>query len=469
MRWTDLVRPDLAPEATLILAALALALLDALPWPRRTGRGPAYLTLAGLLLALFVSLQTWDPDSPYRSGWLYADPPAVFGDLLILGGAALAGLLALGGPDPSGDRAAAGCLTMLSVLGAMVAVSARDLVVLFVGLELTSLSLLAGNGLGRAPAARAALSQAGPWAAATALTLLGIACMWAGAGASDWDLLKEEVVPWSPRLTVTGGALLLAGLAVRAGVAPFHFWVSEVTTGCARPAALLTVATAVLPALVVTGRVVEALAPARPDLGSLVLVAAVLTVTVGNLLALPSRHLESLLGYGVVIQAGYALGAMAGIPPGPSSGLWLQLTVMILALGGGLAASGTTGRGETPSGLARRHPLAGAALCVALIALAGLPPTAAFAARAALFSGLAEPLSAASLLLIANALLTAVVFLRFAARVAFGREHAPLDRSPHGASLTVAVLSAGMLLVVGLWPAPVARAAEAASTAAGLR
>ena len=205
MRWTDLGGRDLAPEATLAVLALGLALLDLLPWPRRPGRAPAYLTLAGLLAAMFLSLMAWDLASAPGKGWLYADHRAVFADLLILGGAVLAVLLAAGEPAPSGNRTAAGVLAALSVLGAMIAVSARDLVVLFVGLEIASLSLLALNGLGRAPAARTALGQAGPWAAATALTLMGIASLWAGAGASDWDLLKQEMDPWSPQLTVTGG------------------------------------------------------------------------------------------------------------------------------------------------------------------------------------------------------------------------------------------------------------------------
>ena len=236
MRWTDLLRPDLAPEAALAVAALGLALVDALARPRRAGRAPEYLTLAALIAALSLSLLAWDPDPLPGDGWLYADHRAALADLLILGGAVLAGALAAGAPGPPGDRTAAGVLTALSVLGAMVAVSARDLVVLFAGLEITSLSLLARNGLGRAPAARTALGLAVPWAAATGLTLMGIACMWAGAGAPDWDLLARDMGPRSPGLTVTGGALLLAGLAVRAGVAPFHFWVPEVAAGCDRPA-----------------------------------------------------------------------------------------------------------------------------------------------------------------------------------------------------------------------------------------
>ena len=469
MRWTDLLRPDLAPEAVLALAALGLALLDALVRPRRAGRVPEYLTLAALAAALSLSLLAWDPDPLPRDGWLYADLRASLADLLILGGAVLAGALAAGAPGPPGDRTAAGVLTVLSVLGAMIAVSARDLVVLFAGLEITSLSLLARNGLGRRPAARTALGLAVPWAAAAALTLMGIACMWAGAGAPDWDLLARDMGPRSPALTVTGGALLLAGLAVRAGIAPFHFWVPEVAAGCDRPAALLTAAAAVAPALVVTGRLAEALAAARPDLRDLLLGAAILTVTAGNLLALPGRRLERLLGYGVVIQAGYALAAMAAVPPGPSPALWLQLAVLIPALAGGLAVSGLVAPGETADGLARRAPLPGAALCVCLIALAGLPPTAGFAARAALFSGLAELPTAAAALLLANSLLTAAVFLRFAARVAFGREPAGAGGALDAGSLSVAVLSAGLLLLAGLWPGPLARAAEAAWLAAGIR
>ncbi len=468
MRWTDLAGPDLAPETSLGLLAIGLALLDAALWPRRPGRAPAVLTLGGLLVALSLSLQAWDPVSLGRHGLLYADPVAAFADLLILGGAVLAGLLMAGSPAAAGSRAAAGVLTALGVLGAMVAVSARDLVVLFIGLELASASLIAGNALGPAAAARAVLRQAGPMAAATGLTLLGIACLWAGAGTSQWDHLARGAAAGSAAMTVVGGGLLLTGLAVRAGAVPFHYWVGEIGAGCAPSAVMLTVAVSVVPALVVGGRLVEVLAEVRPDLPSLLLAASLVTVTAGNLLALPRRRLTRLLGYGVVIQAGYGLAALAA-GPGPSPGLWLQLTAAVLALGGGLAVSGLIGRAGTAAGLARREPVAGAALCVCLIALAGLPPTAAFASRAALLAGLAETSSAGFVLLLANALLTAWVFLRFAARVAWGREQSPEALAPDAGGLSAAVLSAGLLLLLGLWPAPVARAAEVAGAAAGFR
>ncbi len=468
MRWTDLAGPDLAPETSLGLLAIGLALLDAVLWPRRPGRAPVFLTLGGLLVALSLSLQAWDPVSLGRHGLLYADPVAAFADLLILGGAVLASLLAAGSPAPAGVRAAAGVLTVLGVLGAMVAVSARDLVVLFVGLELSSASLIAGNALGPAAASRAALRQAGPMAAATGLTLLGIACLWAGAGTSQWEQLTRGMDAGSAAMTVTGGGLLLTGLAVRAGVVPFHYWVGEISAGCAPSAVMLTVAVSVVPALVVGGRLVEILAEVRPDLPSLLLAASLVTVAAGNLLALWRRRLTALLGYGVVIQAGYGLAALAA-GPGPSPGLWLQLTAAVLALGGGLAVSGLIGRGGTAAGLARREPLAGGALCVCLIALAGLPPTAAFPARAALFAGLAETSSAGFVLLLANALLSAWVFLRFAARVAWGREQTAGTWAPDAGSLSAALLSAGLLLLLGLWPAPVARTAEVAGAAAGFR
>ena len=144
--------------------------------------------------------------------------------------------------------------------------------------------------------------------------------------------------------------------------------------------------------------------------------------------------------------------------------------MLILALGGGLAVSGLIRRGETADGLARRDPLAGGALCVALIALAGLPPTAAFAARAAQLSGLAEPLSAAWALLLANVLLTAVVFLRFAARVALGRGQAPrrpVPRMPEACRRRSCAPGCSWRWACGRrrWPGP----RRAAATAAGIR
>ena len=65
------------------------------------------------------------------------------------------------------------------------------------------------------------------------LTLLGIACLWAGAGTSQWEQLTRGMDAGSAAMTVTGGGLLLTGLAVRAGVVPFHYWVGGISAGCA--------------------------------------------------------------------------------------------------------------------------------------------------------------------------------------------------------------------------------------------
>lgn len=456
MSWIDFTRPDLAPVSCLGLLAVVLALLDAVLWPRRRSRAPGYATLFGLLLALAVALQAWDEAAD--------DPAGGFAQVLVLGGAVLAALLAAGASAP-GHRDGAGVLIVLAALGAAVTVSATDLVLLFAGLELSALSLTAFNAQGRSLAVRATIRFAGPTVAAGALNLLGVACLWS-AGGPSWAAVAASFDSGSPTLALTGAALLFSGMAVRAGVVPFHLWVADVTVGCAPAAAALTVSVAVVPALVVIGRLAGSLVDAPVDVGGPLLAVAALTTTAGNLLALPQRRLTRLLGYGVVAHVGYALAAVA-TGPGLSSSVWLQLAVLVPAVVGCLSVRVLTGDGEDAiSGLARRRPAVGVALCLFALALAGLPPTAAFAARGALFAALAASAGpVAGAILLANVLLTAYVFVRFASRLVFDSHPEPASSpTPTAETVSAVVLAAAVLLLLGLWPAPLADAAALAVT-----
>jgi NADH-quinone oxidoreductase subunit N len=470
MTWSNLQSPELAPEVLLTLVAVVLAVLDGALWPRRASRAGAYAALFGLLTALALALHAWDRPWRIDTLWLAGDPSAAFADVLILCGAVLAALLAVGAPVTS-ERAGAAILMILATLGAMICAGAKDLLTLFVGLELSAISLLAyqalGKGLGTGHELRAALRFAGPASAATGLTAIGIACLWSAAGSPAFETLTSGSTASASATAAVGGGLLLAGLAIRAGAVPFHLWLADVAVGSAPSALLLTLSVGMVPALIVLGRLVAGpLSIVVAELDSLLLLLAVLTSTAGALLVLPQRRLRRLLGYAMLAHVGFIVAGIAThAGEDPFSGTtWMQLAALLPAVAGCLAVSCLAGDdlGDTASGLARSQPVQGALLCLFLVALAGLPPSLAFAGRSALWSAVSanEP---ASVLMMGNGLVLAFGLVRFAGRVLF--DEAPRACAPVATSANVAaaVLSAAVLLIFGLWPLPIAQAAALAA------
>jgi NADH-quinone oxidoreductase subunit N len=475
MSWAQMQSPELAPELLLALVALVLSLLDAVLWPRRESRAASYAALFALLAALAMGLQTWDRPWRTETLWLTGDPAAAFADALVLCGAILAALLALGGNTP--PRGGSPILILLSTLGAMVSIGSQDLVTLFVGLELSAISLLVyqatedevNHGLG----VRAALRYAGPASIASALTVFGIACLWSAGGSPILATLQVGEATGSGLRAAAGGGLLLAGLAIRVGAVPFHLWLADVAVGCKPSAVLLTLSVGVVPALVVLGRLVAGpLSMLIPELEGLLLLFAVLSSTFGALLALPQRRLRRLLGYSILAHVGFALAGIAThAGEDPFSGTaWLQLAALIPAVAGVLAVSALAGpKGDnTAKGLARSRPVEGILLCLFLVALAGLPPTLAFVGRSALWSSLITYSGGGGIatgVLMLDGLILAYALVRFAGRVIFDvpTPSAEAVPAPKPATAAAAILAAAVLLVFGLWPLPIAQAAQMAA------
>ena len=307
---------------------------------------------------------------------------------LLAGGGALV-TLALGALSKDvSERAApfAHALVLVVIAGWCGALLARDLFSMFLAVET---AWLAGVGLAAVNAERdrAALSGALRMLIAggvgAALLLLGVGFVANGVGEVRLLAFAETRIA-APELTSIGVGLILLGLAIKAGAAPFHFWVGSAfgRTG----AALVLGALAALGAVAVMVRV-AGFAFAAPDLGAGV--AAVLTVVgaasvvIGSLHASGARNLKRLAAYAGVAQIGcILLSAALGSPAGLAAALVQMFAMLAAALalfGGGAAIGGVA----LPSldGLGRRAPLASVAISVAALSLMGAPLTVGFLGR----------------------------------------------------------------------------------------
>ncbi|MGC5290121.1 NADH-quinone oxidoreductase subunit N [Micromonospora sp. DT231] len=327
----------------------------------------------------------------------------IFGGRAALVGAVVAlltlGVLGLSVPALRGGRSPVGeyCfLLACSMTGGVVLGAAGDLITLIVALETLTLPLyvLVGLRRGSLASAEAALTFFVVSVVATTITLLGAALLYAVTGGLHLDrlgaLLAERPEVRDLPLTTAAVALLLVGLAFKVAAVPFHAWAPATYDGAPLPVAAYLSTASKLGGLVALLAVMRQALPAEQT-GPVLAVLAVLTMTVGNLVALRQRRTVRLLAWSSVAQAGYilaplgALALAAGRTDEARSAAYAAavayavfFVVLELAAFAGVTALRPTGADggtlDDLRGAARRHPWRGAALGLALVGLAGLPP-----------------------------------------------------------------------------------------------
>lgn len=318
---------------------------------------------------------------PQHCSWVSGPQAAV---VAVLFGALTVGVLALSAPALRAGIAPAGEFCFLltsSMAGGVVIAYAGDLITLIVGLETLTLPLYVLVGLRRF-APRERVTTTGASAAvtfflvsviSTAIALLGAALLFASTGVLHLAVLTGGTGTLAP-LGAVGGALLVIGFAFKVAAVPLHAWAPTTYDGAPVPVAAYLSTASKLGGVVALAAVVQ-----RLDTGPLVAVLAVLTMTVGNLVALRQRRMIRLLAWSSVAQAGYILAPLAvgsaGVPAALAYAVFFVLLEFV-AFAVVVALRGPADGGDLVDyrGAARRNPWLGAALVLALAGLAGLPP-----------------------------------------------------------------------------------------------
>src|SRR5687767_2670989 len=219
-------------------------------------------------------------------------------------------------------------LVLLASSGMMLLAGARDLMIVFLGIELMSIATycLAGMDRRSGRAAEGALKYFLLGAFSTAFLLYGIALVYGATGATNFSAIREQVVtlgmPVSPMLIV-GVALLLVGFAFKVAAAPFHMWAPDVYEGAPTPITAYMAAAVKAAAFVALMRIWRESFYLLDDWWYVpVWWLAVVTMTVGNLIALAQRNVKRLLAYSSIAHGGYILVALA---TGTVTGSWALL------------------------------------------------------------------------------------------------------------------------------------------------
>jgi NADH-quinone oxidoreductase subunit N len=460
----------------LVLAAGAIVLvLDVLP-PRQSKSHLGGVALAGIIAALLAVLLRWGSEARAFRDMVVLDTYAMFFDLVICYAAALIVMLSMDYLGRTGSESGEYYgLVLFSTAGMMLMASAGDLIVVFLSLELMSLSLyvLAGLFKTRLTSGEASMKYFLLGAFASSFLLYGVALLYGATGTTNLDRIASAVaVRGGEPMVLLGLGLLLVGFGFKISLVPFHMWAPDVYEGAPTSITALIATGSKAGAFAALIRVLTvALRGAQPDWSALMWALAALTMTVGNVVALAQSNLKRMLAYSSIAHVGYMLmGLAAGGAAGTGAILFYLLAYTFTTIGAfgviGLCARAGEEAVEVGdyAGLARRHPLLAATLTLFLLSLIGVPPLAGFVAKFYLFgSAIRAGYVWLTVLAVLNSAVAAYYYLRVIVYMYM--------REPDGEGVTVASSLAGGLaltlaivgiVVLGLIPAPFADLAQAA-------
>jgi NADH-quinone oxidoreductase subunit N len=348
------------------------------------------LALATLGAAAGLSIATWGDNVSVISDAMRMDDLTLFLGLVFIASAAGAVLLSWRGIAPrEAGHGEFYALLLTVVLGMFVLVAATNLVTVFIGYELLSIPLyvLCATEMRRERSLESGLKYLIIGSVGSATLLYGLAFVYGATGETSFAGVAEGVdAVGNDVLLLTGLALVVAGLAFKASVAPFHQWTPDVYEGAPTPiTAFMAVATKAAAFGVIIRffevAVIDASTTWAPALATL----AVITIVVGNVGAIGQSSLKRLLAYSGVAQAGYML---AGVVVTTQLGvratvfyLAIYLFMNIAAFAVIVARERETGLGDDIStlyGVGAERPLLAWPMTIAMLSLAGLPATAGF-------------------------------------------------------------------------------------------
>lgn len=384
------------PLAAVILGALVVLLLEAF----RKSESRTYLGFVAIVfLAASVSLAVtcWDHGRSYFQGALELDRLAIFLTVLFSVAVALVILLSMNYmSEQDVHHGEIFALLLFAVAGMMIMTSTQDLLVMFLGLEVLSVSCYALAGLKRrdAKSGEAALKYFLLGSFASAFLVMGLAFVF---GAADSlaipDVIRSFVIMGPSSLGITGVALIVVGFGFKIAIVPFHMWTPDVYEGAATPVTAFFSVGPKAAGIVVFVRIFIHFWPqvaGSPFVFSALWLMSALTMIIANLIALRQTNIKRLLAYSSIAHAGYILVAvLAGDP----SGLVFYLSAYVFMNIGAFAALIALSREgqeyleiEDFAGVGFKYPWIGGAFAVFLFSLAGFPPTAGFLAKFYVFS-----------------------------------------------------------------------------------
>lgn len=394
--------PDLMPALPEIFV-LAMSCVVLLADAFTRARALAYvLTLATLAGAAAITVFTSVPQVQYTFGGQFVDD-AMADVLKLMAYIATAAVVIYSRPYLAARDLFKGeffVLALFALLGMMVMISANHFLVLYVGLELLSLSLYAMVALQResARATEAAMKYFVLGALASGFLLYGMSLLYGLTGTLALPELAEAVHAGvrDDLVLAFGLVFVVAGLGFKLGVAPFHMWVPDIYLGAPTAVTLFISSAPKLAAFAFTMRIlVDGLHPAVDDWQGMLAVMAVLSLAIGNLAAIMQTNIKRMLAYSTISHMGFLLlGILSGTFAGYTAGLFYVIAYVLMSLGAfGLVTYLSQNGREAENlddfkGLNQRYPWLAALMAILMFSMAGIPPFVGFYAKLSILQAL---------------------------------------------------------------------------------
>lgn len=390
---TDYIR--LLPEIVLSIFGMIVMLLDPMLDDRRSQRTLGSIALVGCLAAIGATL--FQAQYPGLAFWnaIRVDSFSVFFHFLVAAIATLVVLTSFEYMEVQEIRAGEYYgLILFGAVGMSLMSSAMELVLIFIALEISSIStyILAGFRRRFAISSEASIKYFLLGSFATAFFLYGVALMFGATGSTSIEVIAQALRSGQvPTLAYAGVAMMFVGLGFKVAAAPFHIWTPDVYEGSPSPVVGFMSTAPKAAAFAVLLRIMfESYAPGRIWL---IWVVAALSMTLGNIGALVQDNVKRLLAYSSIAHAGYLLIAFAALPNnGIPAAMFYLVSYAAMNVGAFAVISHFGGSGERYttmedySGLGRRSPLLAATLTIFLLSLIGIPITGGFFAKFYVFS-----------------------------------------------------------------------------------
>ncbi|MGW8190659.1 NADH-quinone oxidoreductase subunit NuoN [Sphingomonas hankookensis] len=468
------------PELVLAVGAIVLMLVSA--WGKQAAARGVSIAAVFVLAGAGVALIGNGSSGGAAFGGMYrADAFAAFAKVLIYIASAVAIIIAprfferTSGDDLKPEYPV---LILLSACGMGMMVSASDLLLLYVGLELQSLAayVLASFMRRDTRSAEAGLKYFVLGALASGILLYGISLVYGFAGTTLFDDIAIAYAGPRNMGLLFGLVFVFAGLAFKLAAVPFHMWTPDVYEGAPTPVTAFFASAPKVAAMAMALRVaVEAMGPAVLEWRQIVIFAALASIILGAVGAIGQRNIKRLLAYSSINNVGFALiGLAAGSAQGVAGVLFYLAVYIVMTLGSFLIVLQMRDENGQPvetvaslAGLSRTRPALAFALMIFMFSLAGIPPLFGFWAKYAVFEAAVQAgLFSLAVIGIAASTIGAFYYLRVVKTMyfdepapAFGREPALVEGGlTLAAAIVISPVSLFLIAPLSAWSLAAARA-----------
>jgi len=458
----------LLPEMVVAVMAMFLLLFD-LFVPKERKALTAWLATATAIAGGFAALQVMGADSMVAFyGMFVLDPFAVFSKVLICAGTALGIILSI---DYMKDEENVGeyyVLMLFAMLGMMLMVSANNFITMYLGLELMALSVyvLVGYQRDTLRSSEAALKYFILGSLSSGMLLYGVTFLYGVSGSFDFKLIGDALAEGGSNAhaaTLLGLVFVVAGLAFKVSMAPFHMWTPDAYEGAPTPiTAFMSVAPKVAGFVIFIRILVDALPAVQHESVMILTWMAVLTMAIGNLAAIAQRNIKRMLAYSTIGHVGFVmLGLIAGNSEG-YAGILVYLSVYLFMTMGAFAIiilmrrEGIQGELlDDFAGLSKSRPGYALAMGLLLFSLAGIPFLGGFWAKYAVFIAAVQ---AGHLYLVLYALLFSAVgafyYIRVVKYIYFDEARVAFNFNDSAVMQATVVVMTLVIVALGLYPDP---------------